>query len=47
LSQIREQIIQITNRFDDRKNNPAARPAGARPVNLFLATSVAPRIKSE
>jgi hypothetical protein len=47
LDQVREQIRQMMVRFDDRRDDPGARPEGARPVNLFLATSVAPRIKPE
>jgi predicted ArsR family transcriptional regulator len=47
LAEVREQIIEMMSRFEDRKHDPAARPAGSRSVNLFLATSVAPRIKPE
>ena len=47
LLEVREEIRQIMIRFEDRRDRPGTRPEGARPVNLFLATSVAPRIKSD
>jgi predicted ArsR family transcriptional regulator len=47
LTEIREDIRKIMARFRDRLDNPDARPPDARSVNLFLSTTVAPRIKPE
>lgn len=44
---MRTEIAEIMRRYKERRNNPAARPEGARPVYFFLATTVAPRIKPE
>ncbi len=44
---MREEINVIMRRYIERRDNPAARPEGARPVYFFLATTVAPSIKPE
>jgi predicted ArsR family transcriptional regulator len=44
---MREEINTIMRRYIERRDNPAARPEGARPVYFFLATTVAPSIKPE
>lgn len=44
---MREEIAEIMRRYKERRDNPAARPEGARPVYFFLATTVAPSIKPE
>jgi predicted ArsR family transcriptional regulator len=38
----REEVRRLMDRFRDRRGNPAARPDGARSVNLFLSSTVAP-----
>jgi hypothetical protein len=47
VAEMHEEIAKIMARFRDRVDHPEARPEGARPVNLFWSTSVAPRIKPE
>jgi predicted ArsR family transcriptional regulator len=44
---MRKDIEEIMRRYKDRRENPAVRPEGARPVYLFLSATVAPRIKPE
>lgn len=38
----RDEVRALMDRYRDRRENPAARPEGARSVNLFLSTTVAP-----
>lgn len=47
LEELREEVRAITARFRGRHDDPDARPAGARLVNLFLSASAAPRIRTE
>jgi hypothetical protein len=42
LSEVRDEIVAIFNRYRDRLADPALRPEGAREVRLFSATTVAP-----
>jgi hypothetical protein len=42
LLQIKEQLLEISRRYSDRRDDPARRPAGAREARVFTATSVAP-----
>jgi predicted ArsR family transcriptional regulator len=42
---MREEIRQIMRRHKERRDDPAARPEGARPVHFFMAATVAPGIK--
>jgi predicted ArsR family transcriptional regulator len=44
---MRKEIEEIMRRYKDRRDNPDARPEGARPVYFFLAASVAPGIKPD
>jgi DNA-binding transcriptional ArsR family regulator len=43
---MRQEIEEIMRRYKERRDNPAVRPEGARPVYFFLATTVAPRERS-
>jgi Helix-turn-helix domain len=43
LQEIRDLLTEIQERHGDRDEDPARRPAGAREVRIFTATSVAPR----
>lgn len=43
LREIKDQLMEITCRYLDRTRDPSLRPAGAREVRIFSATSVAPR----
>lgn len=43
LRQIKDQLVEIANRYADRLADPARRPAGAREARIFTVTSVAPR----
>lgn len=38
----RNQVRELMNRYHDRREDTAARPEGARSVNLFFSTTVAP-----
>lgn len=40
--ELRDEMRDMMNRYRDRRENPAARPEGARSVNLFFSTTVAP-----
>jgi len=40
---VREEVRKMMDRFRDRRENPAARPEGARSVNLFFSSTVAPK----
>lgn len=42
---VSKEFQEILRRYRDRRDDPSKRPEGARPVYLFLATTVAPRIK--
>jgi hypothetical protein len=42
VDEIRRAIQKLMDRFRDRRTDPAARPEGARSVNLFFSTSVKP-----
>jgi Helix-turn-helix domain len=42
LTEVKDQLAEIQERYDDRDEDPAARPPGAREVRLFAVTSVAP-----
>jgi hypothetical protein len=42
VTEFREGVRALMNRFRDRRENPAARPEGARSVNLFFSTTVVP-----
>lgn len=42
LSEVRNEIVAILDRYHDRLADPALRPDGAREVRLFAATTVAP-----
>jgi hypothetical protein len=44
---IRTELRDILQRYKERKDKPEVRPEGARPVHFFLATTVAPRIKTQ
>ena len=46
-TEVRQQIKKIVDQFKHRRDDPAARPTGARFVNVFVSTTVAPSIKSE
>jgi DNA-binding MarR family transcriptional regulator len=43
LREIKDQLVEIANRYADRLADPARRPAGAREARIFTVTSVAPR----
>jgi predicted ArsR family transcriptional regulator len=47
VAEMHEEIAKIMARFRHRGDNPEARPEGARLVNLFWSTTVAPGIKPE
>jgi len=42
VEELRLAYRELLERFRDRRTDPAKRPAGARPVNLFFATTVKP-----
>lgn len=42
INAFREEVRGLIDRYRDRRDNPATRPEGARSVNLFLSTTVAP-----
>ena len=44
---IRDEIQEIMRRYLHRRDDPSARPDGARPVYFFLSAMVAPGIKPE
>jgi hypothetical protein len=44
---VREEWQEIMRRFRHRRDDPAARPEGARPVYFFLSTTVDPPTKAE
>jgi hypothetical protein len=44
LTEIKDQLTGIQERYGDRDDDPANRPPGAREVRLFAVTSVAPRL---
>lgn len=39
---LRDEMRALMNRYRSRRTNPELRPEGARPVNIFLSTTVAP-----
>jgi hypothetical protein len=39
---VRKEVRLLMDRYRDRRENPAARPEGARSVNLFFSSTVAP-----
>jgi hypothetical protein len=41
--ELRQHIMELTDRHDDRWSNPDLRPADARQVRVFLAMTVAPQ----
>jgi hypothetical protein len=43
LRQIKDQLLEIALRFDDRRDDPGRRPAAAREARVFTVTSVAPQ----
>ena len=43
LRAIKDQLLEISRRYSDRRGDPARRPAGAREARVFTAASVAPR----
>ena len=47
VAEMHDEVHAMMMRFRDRSDDSAARPAEARLVNLFWASSVAPRIKPE
>ena len=42
VDEVRAEVRKLMDRFQDRRNDPARRPAGTRSVNLFFSTSVKP-----
>jgi len=42
LREVGEQLMEISRQYSDRDDDPGRRPAGAREVRVFSATSVAP-----
>jgi hypothetical protein len=44
LTEIKDQLAEIQERYGDRDGDPAARPPGAREVRVFTVTSVAPHL---
>lgn len=44
LTEIKDQLAEIEERYGDRDDDPARRPPGAREVRVFAVTSVAPRL---
>src|SRR5580700_4788426 len=44
LSEIKQELIGIANRYTDRESDPASRPEGARESRVFAHTSVAPEV---
>ncbi|HEY2263025.1 MAG TPA: helix-turn-helix domain-containing protein [Streptosporangiaceae bacterium] len=44
LTEIKDQLTEIQQRYGDRDDDPGTRPPGAREVRLFTVTSVAPRL---
>jgi Helix-turn-helix domain len=40
--EVREEVRKLMDRYRDRRDDPARRPADARSVNLFFSTSVKP-----
>jgi DNA-binding MarR family transcriptional regulator len=44
LHEISDQLMRLLVRYEERATDPAARPAGAREVRMFAATSVAPPV---
>jgi hypothetical protein len=42
LQQIREEIMPVLERYTERSQDPALRPAGARAARVFIATAVSP-----
>ncbi|OLF08818.1 hypothetical protein BLA60_22725 [Actinophytocola xinjiangensis] len=42
VEELRGAVRDLTDKFRDRRDNPAARPEGARSVSVFLAVTVAP-----
>jgi hypothetical protein len=43
LREIKNQLMEIALRYEDRAADPAQRPAGSREARIFTVTSVAPR----
>jgi hypothetical protein len=43
LTEIKDQLAEIEERYADRDDDPGCRPPGAREVRIFAVTSVAPR----
>jgi hypothetical protein len=44
LTEIKDQLAEIQERYGDRDDDPSRRPPGAREVRVFAVTSVAPRL---
>lgn len=42
VQELREAVLELMSKFEDRRQDPSKRPEGARFVNLFISTSVAP-----
>lgn len=42
VTEIRDEVRKLMNRYRERRNKPELRPEGARSVNLFLSTTVLP-----
>jgi predicted transcriptional regulator len=42
VTELRETLRAVTDKFRERRANPHLRPEGARPVTVFLSTTVAP-----
>ncbi|MEV0678096.1 helix-turn-helix domain-containing protein [Actinosynnema sp. NPDC050436] len=43
LDEVHAAMFAVLDKYADRRQDPAARPEGARPVRIFQATTVAPR----
>jgi hypothetical protein len=43
VKEFRDAVRVLMDKFRDRRGNPAARPEGARPVNIFVSTTVVPK----
>jgi hypothetical protein len=43
LEEIKAELLAVLYRYDERSDDPAARPDGAREARVFFATSVRPR----
>ena len=43
-AELRERLMELAERHDDRWDNPDLRPDGARPVRIFFTMTVAPEL---